>query len=102
MTTMNTYEECTHFSPLSFFFLVMADESCVLDSPTCYKIIQGTCDGLNHLHSAQPKPIFHMDLTPSNILLDKDMTPKITDFSLSTLVASTEEEYQSDRMIGTP
>ncbi|KAM3393324.1 hypothetical protein ACQJBY_014154 [Aegilops geniculata] len=80
----------------------IGDESCVLDWPTCYKIIQGTCDGLNHLHSAQPKPIFHMDLKPSNILLDKDMTPKITDFSLSTLVASTEEEYQSDRTIGTP
>lgn len=70
----------------------IGDESCGLDWPTCYKIIHGTCAGLNHLHNAQEKPIFHLDLNPSNILLDKDMTPKIGGFGLSTRVASTEEE----------
>jgi serine/threonine protein kinase len=79
----------------------MADESCVLDWPTCYKIIQGTCEGLNHLHNAQQNPIFHLNLKPSNILLDKDMTPKITDLYLSTRVASTEEEYRTEMMRGT-
>uniref|UniRef100_M8BKT3 Cysteine-rich receptor-like protein kinase 37 n=1 Tax=Aegilops tauschii TaxID=37682 RepID=M8BKT3_AEGTA len=82
----------------------------IRDQLLCFEYMQsGSLDkhiGDNYIMTnslcAQPKPIFHMDLTPSNILLDKDMTPKITDFSLSTLVASTEEEYQSDRMIGTP
>lgn len=66
----------------------IADEPCRLDWPTCYKIIQGICDGLNHLHNAQEKAIFHLDLKPSNILLDKNMTPKIAGFDLS--VDSTE------------
>ncbi|XP_044329753.1 cysteine-rich receptor-like protein kinase 26 isoform X2 [Triticum aestivum] len=65
------------------------DESCGLEWPTCYKIIKGTCDGLNHLHSSQEKPIFHLDLKPGNILLDKSMTPKIADLGFSRLVGST-------------
>jgi len=47
-----------------------------------YKIIKGICDGLKHLHGER---IFHLDLKPANILLDKDMVPKIADFGLSRL-----------------
>uniref|UniRef100_M8C6B2 Cysteine-rich receptor-like protein kinase 28 n=1 Tax=Aegilops tauschii TaxID=37682 RepID=M8C6B2_AEGTA len=79
----------------------IGDESSVLDWTTCYKIIQGTCEGLNHLHNGQEKPIFHLDLKPSHILLDNNMTPKITYFGLATCVASTEEEYQTETMRGT-
>ncbi|XBI96099.1 hypothetical protein VPH35_032426 [Triticum aestivum] len=51
----------------------ITDELCDLDWPSCYKIITGTCDGLNHLHSAHDNPIFHMDLKPVNMLLDENM-----------------------------
>ncbi|XP_037463247.1 receptor like protein kinase S.2-like isoform X1 [Triticum dicoccoides] len=68
----------------------IADESCELDWPICYKIIKGTCEGLNHLHTKQEKPIFHLDLKPSNILLDESMTPKISGLGLSALVSLTE------------
>ncbi|KAM3393313.1 hypothetical protein ACQJBY_014145 [Aegilops geniculata] len=78
----------------------IADENCSLDWPTCYKIIQGTCDGLNHLHNAQEKAIFHLDLKPSNILLDKNMTPKIADLSLSRIVDS-EKSHETEFMHGT-
>ena len=71
------------FSPFS-------DKSCDLDWSICYEIIKGTSVGLNHLHSAQGKPRYHLDLKPANILLDKNMTPKIADLGLSRLVASTE------------
>ncbi|XP_048554083.1 disease resistance protein RGA5-like isoform X2 [Triticum urartu] len=67
----------------------ITEESCELDWPICYKIIRGTCEGLNYLHSAQEKPIFHLDIKPANILLDKSMTPKIADLGLSKLVFST-------------
>jgi len=68
----------------------IADNSCGLDWPTCYEIIKGTCEGLNHLHNSQEKPILHLDLKPANILLDKNMTAKIADLGLSRLVASTQ------------
>ncbi|CAM0958906.1 unnamed protein product [Alopecurus aequalis] len=68
----------------------IADEYCVLDWHTCYQIIKETCDGLNHLHAAHEKPIFHLNLKPSNILMDKNMTAKIADFGSPRLVASAE------------
>lgn len=67
----------------------IADEMCVLDWPTCYKIIRGISDGLNHLHNAHDGPIYHLDLKPSNILLDENLTPKIADLGLSRIVATT-------------
>ncbi|VAI93126.1 receptor-like serine/threonine-protein kinase SD1-7 [Triticum dicoccoides] len=68
----------------------IADDSCGLEWPTCYEIIKGTCEGLNHLHNSQGKPILHLDLKPANILLDKNKTAKIADLGLSRLVASTQ------------
>ncbi|KAI4985455.1 hypothetical protein ZWY2020_018085 [Hordeum vulgare] len=63
------------------------EESCGHDWPTCFKIIKGICEGLSYLHedSSHKKAIFHLDLKPANILLDKNMTPKIADFGLSRL-----------------
>lgn len=66
------------------------DKSCDLDWPTCYQIIKGTSEGLNHLYTVQNKPIYHLDLKPANVLLDKNMMAKIGDLGLSRLVASTE------------
>ncbi|KAF6998427.1 hypothetical protein CFC21_014549 [Triticum aestivum] len=66
------------------------DESCGLEWPTCYKIIKGTGEGLNYLHSLQGNPIFHLNLKPGNILLDRSMTPKIANLGVSRPVASTD------------
>ncbi|CAL5004701.1 unnamed protein product [Urochloa decumbens] len=67
----------------------ISDESCDLDWRTSFKIIRGICEGLNHLHTTKGKPIYHLDLKPANILLDKNKTAKIGDLGLSKLVAST-------------
>ncbi|CAM0958959.1 unnamed protein product [Alopecurus aequalis] len=59
----------------------ISDELRGLDWSTRYDIINGICRGLNYLH--EKKNIIHMDLNPSNIMIDKYMVPKITDFGLS-------------------
>ncbi|KAF7006133.1 hypothetical protein CFC21_021197 [Triticum aestivum] len=56
------------------------DKPCGLPWQVCYKIIQGICLGLHHLHEHR---IIHRDIKAGNILLDDHMTPKIADFGLS-------------------
>lgn len=46
------------------------------------------CKGLKYLHTGSKDPIYHLDLKPANILLDKDMIPKIGDFGMSRLLGS--------------
>ncbi|XP_062201797.1 mannose/glucose-specific lectin-like [Phragmites australis] len=78
----------------------LSDESCGLDWDTRYKIIKGISEGLDYLHNGSKYSIFHLDLKPANILLDKNMMPKIGDFGLSRLFAST-TTYTTKNIIGT-
>ncbi|WVZ96313.1 hypothetical protein U9M48_041968 [Paspalum notatum var. saurae] len=80
---------------------ISGDVSCDLDWPTCYKIINATCDGLNHLHNAQERPIFHLDLKPANILLDEDMMAKIAGFDISRQVDHTNIDVRTETRMGT-
>ena len=59
-------------------------ESDELNWNMSFKIILGICRGLRFLHGLQ-RPIIHMDLKPSNILLDDNLMPKIADFGLSRI-----------------
>ncbi|XP_044414558.1 putative receptor-like protein kinase At4g00960 [Triticum aestivum] len=79
----------------------ISDESCGLDWQTRFKIIKGVCLGLNYLHNGSKDPIYHLDLKPANILLDKNMVPKIGDFGLSRLFPSA-QTYITINIIGTP
>jgi serine/threonine protein kinase len=46
-------------------------------------IIIGVVQGLAHLHHKCDPTIFHFDIKPQNILLDKDYTTKLVDFGLA-------------------
>lgn len=45
----------------------------------------GTAHGLAFLHEEAEPHIVHRDIKAGNILLDKDLTPKIGDFGLAKL-----------------
>ncbi|XP_044949619.1 putative disease resistance protein RGA3 [Hordeum vulgare subsp. vulgare] len=62
------------------------EKSFAPDWSTRYMIIKGICEGLDFLHRCQP-PIFHLDLKPANILLDRFMVPKVADFGLSRVIS---------------
>lgn len=55
----------------------MFDEHHGLDWHVRYKIIKGICEGLRYLHEGLKVPIYHFDLKPVNILIDKNMVRKI-------------------------
>lgn len=49
-------------------------------------IAKGTARGLAYLHECSPRKFVHGDIKPSNILLDNDLQPFISDFGLNRLI----------------
>ncbi|CAN6229586.1 unnamed protein product [Urochloa humidicola] len=64
------------------------------------KIAVGVARGLAFLHEEIRPPIIHRDIKASNILLDKDLTPKISDFGLARLLPPN-ATHVSTRVAGT-
>ncbi|KAK8963300.1 putative leucine-rich repeat receptor-like serine/threonine-protein kinase [Platanthera guangdongensis] len=64
------------------------------------KICIGIARGLAFLHDEVHPHVLHRDIKASNILLDKDLTPKISDFGLARLLP-TNATHISTRVAGT-
>ncbi|BBH01679.1 receptor-like kinase in in flowers 3 [Prunus dulcis] len=64
------------------------------------KICIGVARGLAFLHEEVQPHIIHRDIKASNILLDKDLSPKISDFGLAKFIAPN-LTHVSTRVAGT-
>lgn len=64
------------------------------------KICIGIAKGLAYLHEEVQPHVIHRDIKASNILLDEDYTPKISDFGLAKLFPS-HLTHVSTRIAGT-
>ncbi|CAK9177025.1 unnamed protein product [Ilex paraguariensis] len=63
-------------------------------------IVLGTAKGLTYLHEGLEPKVVHRDIKSSNILLDKQWNPKVSDFGLAKLLGS-ERSYITTRVMGT-
>ncbi|KAK3005879.1 hypothetical protein RJ639_017520 [Escallonia herrerae] len=56
-----------------------------LDWVTRMKIASGAAQGLEYLHEKANPPVIYRDMKSSNILLDEEFNPRLTDFGLANL-----------------
>ncbi|XP_009352656.2 receptor-like serine/threonine-protein kinase ALE2 [Pyrus x bretschneideri] len=65
------------------------------------KIALGAARGLAYLHEDSSPRVIHRDFKASNILLEDDFTPKVSDFGLARTAMDEENRHISTRVMGT-
>ncbi|KAL3503315.1 hypothetical protein ACH5RR_037764 [Cinchona calisaya] len=83
------------------FFIFDQSRSGLLDWPKRFHIIQGIARGILYLHQDSRLRFIHRDIKASNILLDADMNPKISDFGTARSFGGNQTEANTCRIVGT-
>ncbi|EOY30455.1 Serine/threonine-protein kinase PBS1 isoform 8 [Theobroma cacao] len=76
-------------------------DSAPLDWDARIKIALGAARGLAYLHEDSSPRVIHRDFKSSNILLEHDFTPKVSDFGLARTAMDEEGRHISTRVMGT-
>jgi len=78
-----------------------SESDAVLGWDQRFRIALGVAKGLAYLHTECLEWIIHCDMKPENILLDKELEPKITDFGLAKLLNRDGSDADLSRIRGT-
>ena len=66
-----------------------------------YKIIGDIAQGLLYIHEDLQFRIIHCDLKTSNILVDVERNPKISDFDMAKLFLLDQTQANTNKIVGT-
>ncbi|KAB2044317.1 hypothetical protein ES319_D01G080900v1 [Gossypium barbadense] len=72
-----------------------------LDWNTRIQVAIGAAKGLEYLHETADPPVIYRDFKASNILLDQDFNPKLSDFGLAKIGPTGDKSHVSTRVMGT-
>ncbi|GMI93321.1 PBS1-Like 23 [Hibiscus trionum] len=86
---------------LEYHLLDVAPGKEPLDWNTRMKVAEGAAKGLEYLHDFADPPIIYRDFKASNILLDENFNPKLSDFGLAKLGPTGGKDHVSTRVMGT-
>ncbi|KAG5225547.1 receptor serine/threonine-protein kinase [Salix suchowensis] len=77
------------------------DKESALNWDARIKIALGAARGLAYLHEDSCPRVIHRDFKSSNILLEHDFTPKVSDFGLARTALDEENRHISTQVMGT-
>ncbi|XP_050153904.1 cysteine-rich receptor-like protein kinase 25 [Malus sylvestris] len=98
--TILVYEYVTNQSLDYFLFESKKREQ--LDWSRRCMIIGGITQGIVYLHEYSRLRVIHRDLKASNILLDENMNPKISDFGMARMFGADDQtQGNTERIVGT-
>ncbi|KAM3696580.1 hypothetical protein ACB098_06G050900 [Castanea mollissima] len=82
-------------------FCIQGDEKMLIYEFMPNKSLDFFIFGLLYLHQDSRLRIIHRDIKASNILLDKDMNPKISDFGMARTFWGDQTEANTEKIVGT-
>lgn len=89
------------YGSLEDHLLDLSQDKKPLDWITRMKIARGAARGLEYLHDTANPPVIYRDFKASNILLDENYNPKLSDFGLAKLGPTGDKSHVSTRVMGT-